>query len=218
MRRATQYANSIEEWCEIMKKDNNGGYANAWLIGDINRNEIARLELGLKEIGFEKKIDGYFTGSNIAEDIKLLRRETRADDINIKNSSIARRVRWKQLMNEYEGKIDVETAKSFESDHYDPYLKSNTPSERMLCAHWEQDPQYYTSYQPYSPEGTVDGKVVNAGMASEMSFSARWGAACGTAFDAKKFLAEHPQYYWMSSILKDRPSQPWTVFRAGEKK
>ena len=30
MRRATQDASSIEEWCEIMKKGNNGGYANAW--------------------------------------------------------------------------------------------------------------------------------------------------------------------------------------------
>jgi hypothetical protein len=65
MRRATQDASSIEEWCEIMKKDNNGGYANAWLLGDINTNEIARLELGLKYIGFEKKKDGFFIGSNI---------------------------------------------------------------------------------------------------------------------------------------------------------
>jgi len=29
-----------------MKVQNNGGYANAWLIGDIKTNEIARLELG----------------------------------------------------------------------------------------------------------------------------------------------------------------------------
>jgi hypothetical protein len=41
MRTATQYASSIDEWCNIMKKDNNGGYANAWLLGDINTNEIA---------------------------------------------------------------------------------------------------------------------------------------------------------------------------------
>ena len=59
MRTATQYASGIDEWCEIMKKGNNGGYANAWLIGDIKTNEIARLELGLKYIGFEKKKDGF---------------------------------------------------------------------------------------------------------------------------------------------------------------
>ena len=34
-------------------------------------------------------------------------------------------------------------------------------------------------------------------MAKEMSFAARWGSACGTAFDAEKFLAAHPQFDWM---------------------
>ena len=217
MRHATQYANSIDEWCEIMKKDNNGGYANAWLLGDINTNEIARLELGLKQIGFEKKKDGYFTGSNIAEDLKLLRLETKSDETNIKNSNVARRVRWKQLMNENAGKINLELAKNFEADHYDVYLKGSSPSRRALCAHWELDPDLYSSDLPFEPGGTLDGKVVDAAMAKQMSFSARWGSACGTAFDAKKFLEEHPQYDWMSGILKSRPSQAWTVFVAGEK-
>ena len=31
MRRATQDATNIDQWCAIMKKGNNGGYANAWL-------------------------------------------------------------------------------------------------------------------------------------------------------------------------------------------
>jgi hypothetical protein len=35
MRRATQDASSIDQWCDIMKRGNNGGYANAWLLGDI---------------------------------------------------------------------------------------------------------------------------------------------------------------------------------------
>ena len=48
MRSVTQYAANIDEWCGIMKKGNNGGYANAWLLGDISTNEIARLELELK--------------------------------------------------------------------------------------------------------------------------------------------------------------------------
>ena len=92
MRTATQYASGIDEWCDIMKKGNNGGYANAWLIGDVNTNEIARLELGLKYIGFEKKKDGFFIGSNVAEDIKILRFETKIAETDIRNSSIARRV------------------------------------------------------------------------------------------------------------------------------
>src|SRR5262249_21307908 len=60
MRRATQDANSLDEWCEIMKQHNNGGYANAWLLGDANTREIARLEIGLKCSAWEKKRDGYF--------------------------------------------------------------------------------------------------------------------------------------------------------------
>src|SRR5438132_758571 len=47
MRRATQDASTIDAWCQVMKRGNNGGYANSWLVGDINTKDIARLELGL---------------------------------------------------------------------------------------------------------------------------------------------------------------------------
>ena len=219
MRHATQYANSIEEWCEIMKKNNNGGYANAWLIGDIKTNEIARLELGLKYTAYEKKKDGYFIGSNIAEDPKILRFETGRDETNIKLSSVARRVRWKQLMKENAGRIDIKLAEKFEGDHYDVYKRKNNPSGRTLCGHWEIDPQNESiADAPYSPEGTVDGKVVDATMAKQMSFIARWGSSCGMPFNGRKFLEAHPQYYWMEGLLPDRPTQSWTTFIAGEKK
>jgi hypothetical protein len=218
MRRATQDASSIEEWCAIMKNGNNGGYANAWLLGDINTNEIARLELGLKYVAFEKKKDGFFIGSNVAEDLKILRFETKKDETNIKYSSIARRVRWKQLMKEYAGKIDVNRAKIFEGDHYDTYLNKKNPGGRTLCGHWEIDGQPFGPSEPFSPEGTLDGKVVDAAMAKEMSFVARWGSSCGKAFDGEKFLADHPQYDWLTGMLRSRPSQPWTVFKAGEQK
>lgn len=218
MRRATQDASSIEEWCEIMKHGNNGGYANAWLLGDIKTNEIARLELGLKYIGYEKKKEGYFIGSNVAENLNILRLETSSDETNIKYSSVARRVRWKQLMQKYAGRIDLKRAKSFEADHYDSYLKKNNPGGRSLCGHWETDGQPFGPSEPFSPEGTLDGKVVDATMAREMSFSARWGAACGMAFSGTKFLEEHPQFDWLKGLLPDRPTQPWTVFKSGELK
>jgi hypothetical protein len=106
-----------------MKAGNNGGYANAWLIGDVNRNEIACLELGLKHVGFERKRNGFFVSSNVAEDLKILRLETDADDTDVRSSGVARRVRWKELMKQYTGKLDLELAKKFEADHYDSYLK-----------------------------------------------------------------------------------------------
>jgi hypothetical protein len=220
MRHATQYASSIEEWCEIMKEKNNGGYANAWLIGDINRNEIARLELGLKHIGFEKKKDGCFTGSNVAEDLNILRFETKTKETNIRISSVSRRVRWKQIMKENEGKITTELAKEFESDHFDSFLNIKEPGGRTLCAHGDLDPNVQTfGYDdPYSPVGTLDGKVLDSKMARQMSFIARWGSACGMPFDAKVFLEKHPQFYWMNGLLKDRPTQSWTSFKAGETK
>ena len=218
MRHATQYASTIDEWCEIMKKGNNGGYANAWLIGDINTKEIARLELGLKYIGFEKKKDGYFVGSNVAEDLKILRFETKTSEMNIRNSSIARRVRWKQLMKENTGKINLEMAKNFEADHYDTYVNGINPSLRTLCSHPDLDPDTYGVDIPFSPWGTLDGKVIDTKMAKDMSFVARWGSACGTPFDARTFLEKHLQFDWMEGLLKDRPSQPWTSFKAGELK
>jgi len=220
MRKATQYASSIDEWCTIMKEGNNGGYANAWLIGDINTNEIARLELGLNQVGFEKKKDGFFTGSNVAEDLELLRFETKTQETDIKQSHIARRVRWKQLMKENVGKIDLVVAEALLSDHFDTYLNEIKPGSRTLCAHYFQDSNVQTPgiAEPFYPCGVMDGKVIDSEMARQMSFIARWGSSCGTAFDAKAFLKEHPQYEWMTGLLKDRPTQPWTVFKAGETK
>ncbi len=218
MRRATQDAANIDEWCAIMKRGNNGGYANAWLLGDVNSGEIARLELGLKHIAFEKKRDGYFIGSNIAEDLKVLRFDTDANENDVRLSSVARRVRWKQLMTRNAGKIDVPLGERFEADHYDAFYNRTRPGARSLCGHFELDRDVWGSWPsgPYYPTGTLDGKVVDTKMAKQMSFAARWGAACGQAFDADQFLAEHAQFDWMKGILKSRPAEPWTVFRAGE--
>ena len=38
----------------------------------------------------------------------------------------------------------------------------------------------------------------------------------GMPFDAEAFLAQHPQWNELDGYLKDRPSQPWTLFAAGE--
>jgi hypothetical protein len=218
MRRATQDADNLDAWCVLMRRGNNGGYANAWLLGDINTKEIARLELGLKYVAYEKKHDGYFIGSNVAEDRKILRIETDVTDTDIRLSSVARRVRWKQLMKQYAGKLDVALAKRFEADHYDVWREKVRPGGRSLCGHFDLDAEPAGSWPgvPYACAGTVDAKVVDAAMARRMTFAARWGSACGTPFVAEKFLTAHPQFEWMTGILKDRPSQPWTTFRAGE--
>jgi len=38
------------------------------------------------------------------------------------------------------------------------------------------------------------------------------------SFDAQKFLADHIQWSHLEGYLKDRPSQPWTLFKADEAK
>ena len=219
MRRATQDATTIDHWCEIMKKGNNGGYANAWLLGDIKTGEIARLELGWKHIGFERTQNGYFAGSNIAENLKILRYETGSNEVDIRDSSVARRTRWKQLMSLHKGKIDEPLARQFEAEHFDAFFGQERLGGRGLCAHHEleRDPAGPWPGVPYGPAGTVDGKVLDSAMAKAMSFSARWGAACGRAFDASAFLTARPQFEWMQGLLRSRPSQPWVVFQAGER-
>ena len=48
IRKAMQYGNTLDDYCEILLHENSGDYANSWLFGDTNTNEILRIELGLK--------------------------------------------------------------------------------------------------------------------------------------------------------------------------
>jgi hypothetical protein len=219
MRRATQVAANIDQWCAIMKNGNNGGYANAWLVGDVNTGEIARLEQGLQYTGFERSHDGYFIGSNIAEDPHILRLETSVRDDDIRFSRVARRVRWKQLMKENAGRIDLELGKKMEGDCYDVCLQKENPDSRTLSGHFELETELLAPMGgdvPYAPSGSFDAKVVDSRMAKAMSFAARWGSADGSSFDAPAFLAAHPQFDWMEGYLKSRPAEPWVEFKSGE--
>jgi hypothetical protein len=216
IRKTMQYANTIDDCFKIMLDGNNGGYANTWLFGDTKTNEIGRLELGLVHHKTEKTFDGYFTGSNITLDINILRDETDDSYDDIRNSNIARKVRWKQLFDKYVGKIDCDLGKTFLADHYDVYQKQNIPGARTLCGHCDLDPAKLPGKgdKPFDPLGAVDGKIVDSKMAKEMKFWAKWGSSCNIPFNAKKFLKENPQYDYLEGYLKDRPAKPWTVFEA----
>ena len=212
-RRAMQYANNIDEWAQIMIKNNSGAYANSWLLGDIKTNQIARLELGLKHHSLEKKTTGYISGSNITDNIKILREETKAIYDDIRDRRVARRERWKQLMKKHYGKIDVEVAKRMLADHYDVYLEKEKPSSRTICGHYElDDGSVPGSRSPYRPAGAIDGKVVDSNMAKNWQLWARWGSSCDIGFDAEQFLQKHTQYDWLEGYLKDLPAEPWIVF------
>jgi hypothetical protein len=184
-------------------------------VGDVRRNEIARLELGLRYVGFERKTDGWFSGSNIAEDPRILRLETTTKDTDISSSKVARRLRWKELLTANRGRIDAELAKRFEADHWDTAKGQERPGGRSLCGHFDLEPEPLWD-GPYEPAGSTDAKVLDSAMASRMAFAGRFGAACGMAFDAPAFLKAHPQFGWLEGTLPSRPSQPWAEFRAGD--
>jgi len=119
-------------------------------------------------------------------------------------------------MKQNEGKMNLDLAKGFEADHFDFYRGKVRPGGRTLCGHFEVDREAYGHGVPFDCSGTVDGKVVDSAMARQMSFAARFGSACGMPFLARKFLTAHPQFEWMTEILKDRPTEPWTIFKVGE--
>ena len=221
-RNAAQYATDIDSWVKLMDAENNGGYANSWLIGDINTNEIAKYEQGLIYQNFQKKADGWYFGDNAPEDPRI--RNLESSDVgynDIRQQTGARRMRWPQVLTQYEGKIDADIGQVMLGDTFDVYLMRIEPSSRTISSHYDTDPQPYVSDPnavwnvPYYPAGSVDGKVTTADAARAMSMWGRFGRADGLAFDADEFLRIHPQWNWQEGYLKSRPHQPWTVFAGG---
>lgn len=212
-RKAMQYASSIDDFARLMKEGNNGGYANNWLVADRKTDEIASLELGLKNVTLRRTRDGYFSGANFPVDDKLTREETEFDPGNLSLSPNARRLRWEQLMAEHKGRIDVAAGQRFLSDHYDAVAKKEEPNERTLCGHIDLSPRGVKPWQPeFGPAGAIQAKVADAAMMERMSFTAAMGHSCGLHFKAAAHLRKHPQFAWQKAYLRDLDSRPWTEF------
>jgi hypothetical protein len=217
-RKAMQYASSLDDFVAIMKEGNNGGYANTWLFADARTGEIGSLELGLKNVTFQRTRDGYFVGANFPINPKLTREETTFNTADSGSSGNARRVRWRQLMEENKGKIDVAAAKRFLADHFDVREGKEAPSERTICGHIDCSPRGMGTWQPpYGTAGAVQNKVADAVLAEQMSFEAAAGHACGEDFNAARYLEEHPEFSWEEDLLRDMPARPWTRFSAAQK-
>ena len=218
IRKAMQYGNTLDEYCEILLHENSGDYANAWMFGDTNTNEILRIELGLKYHNIERTKNGFFIGFNSAYDERIRNLEViNSGFYDIRRHQGARMVRLSDLMDEYKGKLNIEVAKKIISDHYDVYLKKdNNPCSRTVCSHYDLDAREYMSQsdrpKPYSPRGAVDGIVCDTKLAKNMSFIGRFGNACGIPFIAKEFFKQHRQYERFAPYIKDRLTQPWTEF------
>ena len=218
-RKAMQYADSIDAFDKIMRDGNNGGYANDWLVADTKTNEIASLELGLKNVELKRTKDGYFTGANFPINPALLKDETNFDANNPVLSANTRRVRWEQLMAENKGRIDATLAKSFLADHYDTLEKKTDPSEHTLCGHNELSSRGMQDWKgPYEPAGAAQNKVTDAALAAKMTFWAAAGHACGLDFKAKPHIEKHPEYAWQMPLLGDMDAKGWTKIGGAQPK
>ena len=212
-RKAMQYSASIDDFAHLMKDGNNGGYANNWLVADRNTNEVASLELGLKNVNLWRSKDACFVGSNFPVSPKLISEETDFDPKDASASANARHVRWNRLMTENKGRINVELAQRFLRDHYDTFEEKDDPNERTLCGHVDLSPRGLKGIEsPYSPAGAVQNKVADDAMARGMTFAASAGHSCGLDFKAAEFLRQHPEFSWLSSLLRDMDSERWTLF------
>lgn len=218
-RKASQYANSIDEWVAICNDGNNGGYANIWLLCDAGTGEIARFEQGLKHQELLRTKDGFYYGCNACHDPRIRNLECIDNGYNdVRQQTGARRARFEQLLPELAGTIDDDVAKRILADKFDPYLGYINASSRNICAHYDVDPQYYADDPhgvwnvPFFPGGSCDGKCASAEDIDAMRMWGIFGRADGEPFDADEFMRQHPQWNWQHGYLYDRPSQPWTLF------
>ena len=217
-RKSIQYATTIDEYAAIMTEENNGGYANDWLIGDNKTGEIARLELGLKNHFLERTSDGFFVGANFPVNEKLMKEETSFDPSDNNASANMRRLRWDVLMKQYKGKIDIEMAKMFMGDHYDMRRNTEKAGRFSLCGHLDEDEigKKEISWDgAFFHAGAVQAKATDSNLASKMQFWAIMGHPCGQPFNAGSYLEQHPEYNFQKEYLRDMPGQEWLL--AGER-
>ncbi len=79
IRKALQYADSIDSAVAILSKKNNGLYTNEWLLADTKTNEIAMFELGTRKSKLWRSskdewfggTEGFYWGCNNAKDLDV---------------------------------------------------------------------------------------------------------------------------------------------------
>lgn len=117
IRRALQYADSIDRVVDILSKSNNGLYTNEWLIGDIKTGEIAMFELGTDKTRLWRSsrdewpagTKGFYWGCNNVKDVEVFK-ET-VPDLGGKPANLvlyprSRDKAWLTLFEKHRGKID----------------------------------------------------------------------------------------------------------------
>ncbi len=208
MRQSIQYANNLDDFAKLMKDGNNGGYANTWLVGDTKTNEIGKLELGLKNVTFDRKKDGAYVGSNFPESPKLIAEEVPGgwNPDPSTNGCEQRRVRFTHLLDQNLGTIDEVKAEQFLADTFNEVSGKDEIGGATLCGSFLPD-----------PGGAVNAKVVTAASARKMQFWGRMGIPNGSVFDAKKHFEQFPSDRPLDPLLRSIPKREWTQFPVDKK-
>lgn len=200
LRKAVQFADSIDSFKDIMLENTNGAYCGDYLLADTKTNEVAILELGSHKWALKRTSNGFLPSCNYPWDTEV------ADEMGAvqgwEHGCYPRWVRWEQLSEEYYGQITVEHGMMFLGDHYDTVEETINPCSHTLCGHVENASGY--------PHGSLDGKVTNRTLALRMETFCRFGHSCGAPFIVADHAREHPEYAF--DDLVDIIPRPYAAF------
>lgn len=186
VRKALQYAESIDQAVEILRDKNNGLYTNEWLLADTKTNEIAMLELGTHRTKLMRSskgewfggTEGFYWGCNNVKDIEVrldafASLEDRPENVAWRPSE--RDKAWLKFYTKYKGKISTENAK-----------------EAFTTA-------------PLAAYSSLDAKVTNSEMAMNLQSLALFGPPLGNVWEATD--REKQSYPEIQPLVPN----PWTV-------
>lgn len=202
LRKAVQFADSIDSFKDIMLENTNGAYCGDYLLADAKTNEVAILELGAREWAIKRTMNGFIPSCNYPWDETVAREMGAPREWD--HGSYPRYVRWEQIRERDYGNITVFDAMGYLGDHYDTVENKENPCSHTLCGHVENASGY--------PHGSLDAKATNRSLAYRMETFCRFGHSCGAPFIAADHAREHPQYAFDDLI--DIIPRPFAAFSA----
>jgi hypothetical protein len=188
IRRALQYADSIDQTVEILRQGNNGLYTNEWLLADTRANEIAMFELGTHKSRLWRSSKkewfggtaGFYWGCNNSKDLQV-RLETvpglsgRPANVVFRPSDRDRV--WLQLFDRKCKAIDLDFG----------FLAFTTP--------------------PLAATHSLDAKFTTSALASELATWARFGPPRGHTWEPSD--SERRSFPAMRPLV----ANDWTILR-----
>lgn len=189
IRKALQYADSIDSAVDALRTANNGLYTNEWLIADTKTNEIAMFELGTHASRLYRSgkgdwfggTEGFYWGCNNTKDLQV-RLETipgvHGRPANMVWQPRDRDRTWQRLYHEHKGRIDADFGR----------LAFTTP--------------------PLAAYRSLDAKYTTSTMAEKLQTWALFGPPLGKTWEPTKTERER-----FGSFIRPLVSNPWTVLR-----